>query len=133
MQTTIEVNISHQSRDQIAMWYHKLEQIKSLIPATSLDAQSKSKNQMRRKLTKPSVMKSVRSVFRLDDQINQLLFSVSDLIWLRENVCHQDGTRTNGIDMDIDFLKLWQDLLYASVQILALMNQSVRRYFTQQT
>ena len=129
------MNISHQIRDQIAMWYHKLEQIKSLIPATlEGDGQSKS-NQMRsrRKLTKPSVMKSVRSVFRLDDQINQLLFSVNDLIWLRDNMCGQDGTSNHGIDMDIDFVKLWQDLLSASVQILALMNQSVRRYFTQQT
>ena len=100
-----EINIASQTRDNISSWYLKLKEIKRF-------------GGIRRVATR-NVLERAQNTMGLAK--NGLILTIEEL-----NLPSFDFQSLN-------FLSLWQDLLGASNEIIALTNQSVLRYYKEQS
>ena len=101
----LEINISDMTRNDIAMWYSLLYQIKF---------QSKSINGIRNNINTKQASSS--KCFKLCQ---------SDL----ETFSCTASDSNKQLETNFNFLDLWESLLICSNQVVGLMHQSVLRYF----
>ena len=123
-----EINISSITREGITNWYNILNSIKSAAACAPQRNRTNGK-------TVPLNRGSLRSQFSLK-RLNHSpadgaqFFDSYDLEKYVTYVETLEGAKQ--AQFDVDFIQMWQSMIQASREILALMNQSVSRYFKQQ-